>query len=294
MPVEHAIDARAELVRPRPLGLDHDVRADDAARLARERRARTFCTTLRSTMIAATPSATQRKKNSSRAQDGARLAPRHAEDEAHHDAPRGRRGVRAALDDAAVAQRDDLVGQRRELGVVRDEHERPAAVAVDRHEQLDDLAAGGAVEIARRLVGQQDRRIVGERARDRDALLLAARQLRRIVMPAVRQPDVGEQRRARAPAHPSRRRSPSAPGCSRAPSATAAGGRTERRSRSSRRAAAPAPPRSSAVMSTPSSRMRPVVGASSPAMRPSSVDLPLPDGPVIATDWPRAMRKDVG
>ena len=36
-------------------------------------------------------------------------------------------------------------------------------------------------------------------------------------------------------------------------------------------------------MSTPSTMMRPVVGASRPAIRPSSVDLPLPDAPVIAT-----------
>ena len=39
-----------------------------------------------------------------------------------------------------------------------------------------------AVQVSGRLVGEQERRIVGERARDRDALLLAARELRRIVM----------------------------------------------------------------------------------------------------------------
>ena len=48
------------------------------------------------------------------------------------------------------------------------------------------------------------------------------------------------------------------------------------------------------VMFTPSTRMRPVVGASSPAMRPSIVDLPLPDGPVIATTRPRGTTNDVG
>src|SRR5262245_51952578 len=49
---------------------------------------------------------------------------------------------------------------------------------------------------------------------------------------------------------------------------------------------------SSVVMSTPSSRIRPVVGASSPAISPRSVDLPLPDAPVIATARPRAMSSD--
>ena len=50
------------------------------------------------------------------------------------------------------------------------------------------------VEIPGRLVGQHDRRIVGERARQRDALLLAAGQLRRIVMRPAGQPDFLEQR----------------------------------------------------------------------------------------------------
>src|SRR5579863_10344095 len=48
------------------------------------------------------------------------------------------------------------------------------------------------------------------------------------------------------------------------------------------------------VMSTPSRRTRPEVGASSPAMSPRRVDFPLPDGPVIATEWPRSTRIDVG
>ena len=47
-------------------------------------------------------------------------------------------------------------------------------------------------------------------------------------------------------------------------------------------------------MLTPSTLMVPVVGASRPAISPSSVDLPLPDGPVIATTRPRPIVKDVG
>ena len=45
----------------------------------------------------------------------------------------------------------------------------------------------------------------------------------------------------------------------------------------------------SAVMSMPSISTRPEVGASSPAIKPSSVDFPLPDGPTIATNCPRGM-----
>ena len=43
----------------------------------------------------------------------------------------------------------------------------------------------GAVEVSGGLVSEQQRRIVGERAGDGDALLLAARELRRIVMAAL-------------------------------------------------------------------------------------------------------------
>src|SRR6185436_18185583 len=42
------------------------------------------------------------------------------------------------------------------------------------------------------------------------------------------------------------------------------------------------------VTSTPSTAIEPPLGVSRPAMRPSSVDLPLPDGPVTATTSPAA------
>ena len=59
-------------------------------------------------------------------------------------------------------------------------------------QQIDDLLAGGLVEIAGRLVGHEDRGIGRQRARQRDALLLAAGQLRRIMMQAVAEPDRGK------------------------------------------------------------------------------------------------------
>ena len=43
-------------------------------------------------------------------------------------------------------------------------------------EQLQDGVGGVGVEVARRLVGQHQRRIVGQRAGDGRALLLAARE----------------------------------------------------------------------------------------------------------------------
>ena len=60
--------------------------------------------------------------------------------------------------------------------VVRgDDHRR--ARAVDPVEQLHDPDRGLGIEVAGRLVGQQQRRVVDERARHRDALLLAAGEL---------------------------------------------------------------------------------------------------------------------
>ena len=54
---------------------------------------------------------------------------------------------------------------------------------------IDDLLAGRLVEIAGRLVGDEDGRIGRQRAGQRDALLLAAGELRRIVMQALAKPD---------------------------------------------------------------------------------------------------------
>ncbi len=161
--------------------------------------------------MAPTPMATHRKKNSNR----------------RHDARNSRRDMRmmkcivvvsrqsvassvdghgafGLLHDAAVTKRDRHVGNRGDLGIVGDEDERRASRAVDLQQQVDDVAAGRAVEIAGRFVRQQDRRVVGERAGDRDALLLAARELRRVVMAAAREPDF-------APAEPSRASAGSGP-----------------------------------------------------------------------------------
>ena len=70
--------------------------------------------------------------------------------------------------------------------------ERGAALDVAGEQQIDHLRAGGLVEIAGRLVGDQDRRIGRERAGERDALLLAAGKLRRIMMQPLGQADLGQ------------------------------------------------------------------------------------------------------
>ena len=70
---------------------------------------------------------------------------------------------------------------------MRDEHQRSAALRDAGEQQLDDLVAGCLVEIAGRLIGQENCRLGRERARERDALLLAAGKLGRIMLPPLAQ-----------------------------------------------------------------------------------------------------------
>ena len=85
-----------------------------------------------------------------------------------------------------VADVDLAVGHGRDVGVVGDQDDGPAG-GMEVVEELDDLGAGVAVEVARRLVGEEDGRLRDEGAGDPDALLLAARQLGRLVVQAVAQ-----------------------------------------------------------------------------------------------------------
>ena len=228
--------------------------------------------------------ATQTKKNSSRRHEA--RSSRSAMRRTKRHRRRCLRALAASSSRTTRPSRSAIVtsATRRQLRIVRHEHQRRLARAVDVEQQLDDLVAGGAVEIAGRLVGEQDRRIVRQRARDRDALLLAARELRRIVMAALG--------RARPP-----RAAPS-----RAPRGLRHAGDLHRHQdvleRGQRRQqveeledeadARAAQPRQRVLVErgdvdAVDARCCPVDGASRPAIRPSSVDLPLPDGPVIAT-----------
>ena len=106
-------------------------------------------------------------------------APRNVGDEARLR-PRVQIVGLAALEQPALVHDADAVGEReRFFLVVRDEDRRDAELALDLADRAAQFLADLGVERTERLVHQQHLRPVRERPRDRDALLLTARELRR-------------------------------------------------------------------------------------------------------------------
>ena len=93
----------------------------------------------------------------------------------------------------AVAKRDQPRRERRDVVFVRDQDDRNAS-AVQRLQERHHLDAGRRVQCAGGLVGEDQLRFVDQRAGDGDALLLAARQLRRVMVCAIRETDAFELR----------------------------------------------------------------------------------------------------
>ena len=62
-------------------------------------------------------------------------------------------------------------------------------LSIEPLKHLQDFLAGAGIQVAGRLVGQQDRRMIDERAGDGHALLLPAGKLRRLVVEPLAQAD---------------------------------------------------------------------------------------------------------
>src|SRR5690606_37523538 len=101
------------------------------------------------------------------------------------------RRVADVLDDFAVAQPDDALAVRRDVGLVRDDDDR-LTVGVQLVEQREDLDRRLRVEVAGRLVREQDRRPRHARPRDRAPPALPAGELIRQVVRALREADALE------------------------------------------------------------------------------------------------------
>src|SRR5438270_4525996 len=83
--------------------------------------------------------------------------------------------------DFTVANMNYAMGMQSDVMLVRDQDDRVAFV-MQALEQRHDLVAGGGVEVAGGLVGQQNRWTIDQRARNCDTLPLATGELVRLVI----------------------------------------------------------------------------------------------------------------
>src|SRR5690606_31464845 len=94
-------------------------------------------------------------------------------------------GRRPVGDDASTLETHDAVAALSKRHLVGHQHERRAPRARRLEQEIGDLRAAAAVEVAGRLVGKQDARTGDEGAGDRHTLLLAPRHLGgKVVFPA--------------------------------------------------------------------------------------------------------------
>src|SRR4029078_2861890 len=80
-----------------------------------------------------------------------------------------------AMNNATIADPDDPLGMFGDFLTVCYHEKRLLMFIVQLIEQVQYVVAGARVKIARRLVGQDQRRIIGQRAGDCDSLSLADR-----------------------------------------------------------------------------------------------------------------------
>src|SRR5258708_16703120 len=93
------------------------------------------------------------------------------------------------LDEGAFFEVQDARGALRRVRVVRDHHDRLLVFPVEPLQQCEHFARGLRVEVAGGLIGEQQGRVRDDRARDGDALFLSTRELTRVMLLAIAQPD---------------------------------------------------------------------------------------------------------
>src|SRR6476661_319339 len=93
------------------------------------------------------------------------------------------------VDELTLVQVDRVGGVFGRLRIMRDHDDGLAVVAIEHLQQLQDLLGRVPVEVAGRLVADEEGRVGHDRARDRHALLLAAGQFVGLVRAAIGQAD---------------------------------------------------------------------------------------------------------
>jgi hypothetical protein len=100
------------------------------------------------------------------------------------------------IHNTSVSEANDTVRHSGDCGVVRDDDRRGPELAVHAFERFEDDHARRDVECAGWLVAKQYGRLLRNGARDGDALLLAAGELRRKVIETLAEPTSGGRPRA--------------------------------------------------------------------------------------------------
>ena len=98
----------------------------------------------------------------------------------------------SVLGDRAVLDDERAVADFGQILIVSDDDERDAVLAGEIEQDGHDFRAVVGVEVARRLVGEEDFRLVDDRAGDGDALLLATGKLGGKVVGAIAETDTLE------------------------------------------------------------------------------------------------------
>ena len=96
--------------------------------------------------------------------------------------------------DQTVAQSNGAVSVGGERGIVRDQNQSGAFLAVEFEKDFEYLAlSGSAIQVAGRFVGKQDGRFGDERAGESDALLFTAGELNWVMIEAVGKTDASQE-----------------------------------------------------------------------------------------------------
>src|SRR6266446_658190 len=101
----------------------------------------------------------------------------------------GRHPTLLRADKYALVETINGVDESLRAGVVRDHDDRRVKLAIELCKQEQDVFRSFGVQVARRFVRDQNRRVGDDGTRDCDALLLSARKLPRIMFHAVCQTD---------------------------------------------------------------------------------------------------------